>query len=156
MTRVRILSQDLDGGFFPSMRALRSYNPDNPDAYIYSVLDQMENYRENGVFHLRICYWEIIALEFPCNEWLQSSNFIEETEVSGFEAVELAWNNFVGLRLTPDSVFSAVENGANYHYGVGNLRAYNWGIFGPGMGYYNVYRVDLYIATSKNMYSDIN
>ena len=76
--------------------------------------------------------------------------------MSGFEAVELAWNNFVGLRLTPDSVFSAVENGANYHYGVGNLRAFNWGIFGPGMGYYNVYRVDLYIATSKNIYCDIN
>ena len=146
-----MLSHDLDGGFFPSMQDVRSFNPDNPDANIYSILYQMENYRENGVFRLRICYKEITQFEFPCNEWTQSSNFLEETEVSDFEIIELAFENFGGLRLTPLSIYNAVENGLNFHYGVGNLRGYNWGIFGPGVSWYNVQKVELYIGTSMDI-----
>ena len=93
---------------------------------------------------------EVSTIEFPCNEWIQSSNFIEETEVVGFKPIHLAWSNFVGLKLVPLSIFNTVENGNNYHYGIGNLRAFNWGIFGPGNGYYNVLKVELYITKSKN------
>ena len=72
-----------------------SWNTDEPDSLRYSILDQMEKYRKNGVFHLRICFPDYTEDEFPCNEWEQSSNFVLETTVSGFKAIRLTFLDLV-------------------------------------------------------------
>ena len=65
---------------------------DNPDADLFSILDQMENFRnQDGNFHLRVCYPELSVNGSSCNEWIQSSNPVTETEITGFQAISLAF-----------------------------------------------------------------
>ena len=70
-------------------------------------MDQVENYRKDGVFHIRICYDELAEDGFPCNEWTQSSNFVEETNVTDFNALDITFKQsgdggtFGGLGLSP-------------------------------------------------------
>ena len=65
---MKVLNHDTAGGYFKDLDQARSHNSDDPDAPLYSILDQVENFRMDGVFHIRICYKEL-SQDFPCNEW---------------------------------------------------------------------------------------
>ena len=83
-TWFKIFSHHARGGMFSrnDRTEPNNWNSDDPDSLRYSIIDQIEKYRKNGVFHLRICFPDYTEDEFPCNEFEQSSNFVTETSVS--------------------------------------------------------------------------
>ena len=149
---LKVFSHDMDGGFFASKGAIKSYNADKPDADLYSILGHIEKYRKEGVFHIRICYEELTQYNFPCNEWTQSSNFVEETEVTDFEKIQLTFDesSFGGLVIQPSSKHAVITSGGNWYYAIGAQFAMNWGIAGPGR---EINKVELYLAISKSEYN---
>ena len=67
-----MFSHDTAGGLFIDQEDALTKNPDNPEASLYSVLDQLETLRSpEGSLRLRLCYPE---LDGGCNEWVQTSN----------------------------------------------------------------------------------
>ena len=60
-------------------------NSDNPSALLYSQLDKLECFRNDGKFHLRIVYPELGG----SNEWIQKSNPVADRKIEGFKAVKL-------------------------------------------------------------------
>ena len=156
-TWVKVFSHDVAGRFFPSKHEAKNWNADNPDADLYSILDQVENYRKNGVFHIRLCVPELASkYDFPCNEWTQSSNFVEEIEVTDFEEIELtmkgpSWQSFAGLALAPKRRHTLIASiPGNYWFSIGCQAPYNWGIYGPsGADPYEIHKIELYLAIGK-------
>ena len=107
-----------------------NWNKDDPDSLRFSILDQIENYRKNGVFHLRICFPDYTEDHpFPCNEWEQSSNFVKETSVSGFKAIKLTYPkcsgemDFVGLYKVGSSYYTVTCLSWYFSFGM----TYIWG-----------------------------
>ena len=44
----------------------------------------------DGYFHLQLCYPGAVAGQYnACNEWKQTSNPATESQITGFEAVDL-------------------------------------------------------------------
>ena len=63
-----------------------SKNPENPNAYLFSILNNLENYRgKDGTFQFKLCYPKV----GKCNEWIQTSNPAKETNIRGFKAISL-------------------------------------------------------------------
>ena len=141
---MKVFSHDSEGGFFPDTESAKSYNKDDPNADLYSILDQIENYRKDGVFHIRICYDELAEDNFPCNEWTQSSNFVEETNITDFKAIEITFKagdggTFGGLGFCPScSSYTLIDDTPhtyNYYYSIGSIIQLGIGFYGPwGMG----------------------
>ena len=72
---IKVYQHNSAGGFFANEKAARSSNPTDPSADLYSILDRVEDFRKDGVFHIRICWPEVesgLISGFPCNEWTQS------------------------------------------------------------------------------------
>ena len=72
-----------------------SKNIDNPTAALYSILDQLEDYRNSdGKLHFKLCYPELTwgTDGKTCNEWIQSSNPYTDTTITDFEAISLAFD----------------------------------------------------------------
>ena len=97
------------GGLFSSRTDALSKNSDNPNANLYSILNQLEQYRcKDGNFHFRLCYPEF----GKCNEWIQSSNPATETTIRGFRAISLAFKTngvrgaWAGLGKSTDNSYS--------------------------------------------------
>ena len=96
---VKIFSHDTAGGVFPTVEAASSMNPDKPEAALFSVLDKVEQFRDNSnLLHFKLCYpllQNLPGLEAssPCNEWVQSSNPARAATISGFQAISLAFPN---------------------------------------------------------------
>ena len=147
---MKVFSHDASGRFFPSKDQAKSWNPDNPDALLYSILDQIENYRKDGVFHVRLCIPEFVSqYDFPCNEWKQSSNFVETDAVTDFEAVELTYqpDEFAGLALTPTRSHTLVAmQPGGYWFAIGCQYPYSWGIHGI---YEPIHKMELYLAVGR-------
>ena len=75
-----VFKHDTAGGVFGSVAEALNKNPDNPDAPLFSILDQMETFRTDwGVFHLNLCYGGA-----GCNVWKQTSNPVTESNITGF------------------------------------------------------------------------
>ena len=76
----------MSGGFFNGAADTMSKNPDDENARLFSILDQLERLSSSlGVFRLRQCYPEYD--EPKCNEWVQSSNPAKESIITGFKAI---------------------------------------------------------------------
>lgn len=91
---VKLFSHYVPAGLFTSYDDVGSKNPCNPEADLYSILDQLETYRNTeGKFHFKLCYpeltWGIDGK--TCNEWIQSSNPYTESNITDFEAISLAF-----------------------------------------------------------------
>ena len=71
---VKVFSHDTGGGLFSSQEEALNKNPDNPDAELFSILDQLENYRDHeGILHFKLCYPELTGVGGGhCNEWTQT------------------------------------------------------------------------------------
>ena len=90
---VKVFSHDTAGGLFSSQEGALSKNPDNPDAELFSILDQLEDYRDHeGILHFKLCYPEITGVGGGhCNEWTQTSNPLYYSTIQGFQAIALAF-----------------------------------------------------------------
>ena len=83
---IKIFGHNTAGGLFSSTTDAMSKNPENPNAYLFSILNNLENYRgKDGNFQFKLCYPEV----GKCNEWIQSSNPATETIIKGFKAISL-------------------------------------------------------------------
>ena len=114
-------------------------------------MNQIENYRKDGIFHVRLCYEELSQHTFPCNEWTQSSNFAEETKITDFIPIEITLTGpsddlFPGLKLSSSQ--HALITAGNYWFGIGGQFAYNWGLYGPFPDATQVQKLELYLAIS--------
>ena len=108
---LKVFSHDTRGGLFSSQDNAGHKNPEMPyTAKLFSILDQLENFRENdGNFHLKLCYpeltWGIDGQ--TCNEWKQSSNPYTDSLITGFQPIFLAFtqdsyfNDWRGLGKSP-------------------------------------------------------
>ena len=101
-----MFSHDTAGGLFKSSCEAKFKNPENPDANLFSVLNQLETFRLNlGSFHLKLCYPEL----GDCNEWTQTSNPATDSTILGFKAITLGFPKnsyrqaFGGLGVSPAS-----------------------------------------------------
>jgi len=82
-----------------------SKNVDDPNAQLYSILGQLEDYRSGGRFHFRLCYPELVGVNGGdgCNEWTQTSNPATESTITGFQPISLSFlynsylENWVGI-----------------------------------------------------------
>ena len=82
----KIFSHNSEGGLFKSRNDAMYKNPDNSNANLFSILNQIENYRKiDGNFQFKLCYPDFDK----CNEWIQSSNPVTETKITGFRAISL-------------------------------------------------------------------
>ena len=65
-------------------------NIDDPEADLFSILNDLESMRNaEGVFHFKLCYPEL-AEDFPCNEWVQSSNPLTQQKITGFAGIRVS------------------------------------------------------------------
>ena len=115
----------------PDRMDVIDFNDDDPDAFRYSILHKLEQFRLGDIFHLKICYPEY-ADDFPCNEWTQSSNFLTKEEVSNFKPVKITYprrsrydnGRFQGLKQTQGWYRNyMVSTAQHWDYGIG----YGWG-----------------------------
>ena len=129
----KVFQHNTAGGLFSSLEDALNKNPDNPDADLYSILDQMENFRnQDGTFHLRVCYPELSVNGSSCNEWIQSSNPVTETEITGYQAISLAFtkngnNNAwkgLGLEKTNNTLIADCPKNAQKWWGA--IGAIEW------------------------------
>ena len=94
---IKVYQQNSKSGLFWSNLTDALYkNPDNPNADLYSILSKLENYRSRGAekrFRFKLCYpeltWGIDGKK--CNEWYQTSNPATDSNITGFEAIDLAF-----------------------------------------------------------------
>ena len=111
---------------------------------------------DDGVFHFKLCYPEL-SEEFPCNEWIQSSNPVTESNITGYSGVKLTYPKngiggpFQGLGLSPLSFgYNLIDDApshGNWFSSIGTIKA---GI-GPGIipgpsGEPAVKKNELYVA----------
>ena len=72
-----------------------------PAAKLYSILNQLENYRDSdGKFQFKLCYPQLTWGKDgkTCNEWIQSSNIYTESDITDFQEIFLAFGiNSLGL-----------------------------------------------------------
>ena len=119
-----IFSHDARGGVFSSQADAANKNADSPDAYLFSILDQLEEFRgSDGKFRFKLCYPELTwgVGGKTCNEWMQTSNPMTETTITGFESVSLAFiydsylNPWKGLGKSPPNLPSSTIDDAPAH-----------------------------------------
>ena len=55
---IKVFSHDSTGGVFANADDALRKNAEDPDALLYSVLDQLEKYRSKIGFHFKLCYPE--------------------------------------------------------------------------------------------------
>ena len=86
---VKVFNHNSAGGiYFKSRADALSKNPDNPNANLFSRLNQLDKYKgSDGNFKFKLCYPEFDK----CNEWIQSSNPATDTTIKGFKPISLAF-----------------------------------------------------------------
>ena len=116
----------------------------NPHADLFSILDQLERYRgSDGNFRFKLCYRELTWGEVgrKCNEWIQSSNPLTETTITGFKAISLAftitsykkpWGGLgKSLSQWPYAAIDDSPSQSYWWFAIGSTRVNNGGIPGP-------------------------
>ena len=147
-------------GFFANHVDAHNKNPGNESAEMFSILDQLEEFRDcDGNFHFKICYPELAEnFSFPCNEWIQSRNPFNEKLLRGYKPINItfqsATQDFNGLGLSArgrgdsfidDAPF--LKNDFERAFSIGSLRGKD-GKF-PGPPPYFVEQVELFINPGK-------
>jgi len=155
LTWKKVYSHDVDGGLFANLDEAKKKNIDDESASLFSVLYNLESMRnDDGVFHFKLCYPEL-SEEFPCNEWIQSSNPVTESNVTGYSGVKLTYPKngirgpFQGLGLSPPSFVNNLIDDAPSHgkwwSSIGTIKAIGSGII-PGPYGQTVKKNELYVA----------
>ena len=82
-------------GFFKDGLDALNKNADDEDADMFSILDQLEEYRTcNGTFHFKLCFPELREnFSFPCNEWTQFNNPVYDSITRDFKPVNISFQS---------------------------------------------------------------
>ena len=143
-------------GFFANHEDAHNKNSDNETADMFSILDQVEEYRNcDGNFHFKICYPELQEnYSFPCNEWIQSLNPFNDKLLRGFKPINITFQSvtqdFNGLGMSArgrgdsfidDSPFMTSD--PERAFSIGSLRGKDGKFAGPPP--YYVEKVELFI-----------
>jgi len=158
---VKVFNHNTAGGFFDASNSpddVLSKNPTDPNAELYSILDTLENFRdEEGKFTFKLCYPEEYAGNGAgrCNEWKQTSNPATETTITGFEAIgTLAWNirsddkPWGGLGKNADSRYALIDDlpkSGDWWTAIGAFVSYGSASTIPGPRPRKVTKVELYV-----------
>ena len=154
-TWVRVFNHDRrSGGWFPcdnpENKEQRRSNEDDPDAGRFSILDEMDKYKKDGVFHIKLCYPEYTE-EFPCNEWTQSSNFERDSEIFHYKPLRITYKesfrgiDFEGLKLKNNYPQFLSASGPYYYFGLGYCQRDGSHFTGP-YGKPEVQHLEIYLA----------
>eukprot|EP00091_Calanus_sinicus_P000622 TRINITY_DN10538_c0_g1_i1.p1 TRINITY_DN10538_c0_g1~~TRINITY_DN10538_c0_g1_i1.p1 ORF type:complete len:207 (+),score=44.02 TRINITY_DN10538_c0_g1_i1:516-1136(+) len=163
----KVFAHNTSGGFFINLEDVKSKNPENENADLFSILDQLEMFRDKeGFFRFKVCYPEVqYTAIYPCNEWIQSSNPLHETIITGFKPLRIAFPKtstggiFGGLGLSPpsssDTLIDETPSHGNWYFAIGALN--NWHkkdtIPGPVSSTSDlaaVKKVEMFVRISKN------
>ena len=143
-------------GFFANHEDAHNKNSDNETADMFSILDQIEEYRNcDGNFHFKICYPDLQEnYSFPCNEWIQSLNPFNDKLLRGFKPINITFQSvtqdFNGLGMSArgrgdsfidDSPFMTSD--PERAFSIGSLRGKDGKFAGPPP--YYVEKVELFI-----------
>ena len=154
---VKVFNQKTEGqvsGMFSNKQDALNKNPNQPNANLYSILDQLENFRNpEGNFHLKLCYPDVTpALTGlggkKCNEWVQSSNPVTETNITGYQPISIAYN-FKGLGPCEHAlaVMDSTPGAGNWFFAIGVSAGHHiYGTSFPGPGF-TAWNVNLNILT---------
>ena len=157
----KVFGHDISGGLF-SLGDVGNKNPDNPDAELFSILDQLETYRGNdGNFLFKICYPELTmgGRQSHCNVWLQSSNPYTESIITGFKPVSLSFpfngdgEDWQGLGLNEDTSKAWIDDApssSQWWMAIGAISDENGKLPGPSnQDDLMVTQVELFVSTSR-------
>ena len=153
---VKVFGHDTAGGLFSRRADALTKNEDNPDAQLFSILNQLEKYRgSDGNFQFKLCYPELNK----CNEWIQSSNPATETTIRGFKPISLAFKTngighaWAGLGKSSSNKYSEVliddaPAYMNSHCAIGACAYWPGKPMIPGpRGENGITKVNLYVMT---------
>ena len=135
----KVYSHDITGGLFANLEEAKKKNIDDENSKLFSRLYDLESMKDKeDVFHFKLCYIERTDVEFPCNEWKQSSNPLTEKKVTGYEKIRLTWplqsdkRPFEGLvQSTPDKNLIDDSEGSNWGNSIGTIKDSKGKIPGP-------------------------
>ena len=134
-----MFSHDASAGVFENVTDALSKNPKDENAKLFSILDQLENFRTcEGAFHFKLCYPGLIhsPTGSSCNEWAQSSNPVYEKKVTGLRLLKIAFptgssggtrHTWAGLKYT--GKYEVASEGG--YFVIGSRIAYQGKIKGP-------------------------
>ena len=60
-------------------------NPSDPNAKLFSILFVLDDFKIDGMFHMRIVYPELGG----SNEWIQTSNPVRDSIIEGYQPLSL-------------------------------------------------------------------
>ena len=111
---------------------------------------------DDGVFHFKLCHPERTEHNFPCNEWIQSSNPVLESTITGYVGIDLTWPEagcagaFQGLGQSNPSqnVMDDTPSGGCWWNSVGTISPFGDSIPGPvatGQNGISVKKKELYV-----------
>ena len=81
---IKVFNHNAAGGkFFTNFDDALSKNTIDPNANLYSILNQLDIFKGGkGKFKLKIC-WPQMTTPKKCNEWFQTSNPAVDTAITG-------------------------------------------------------------------------
>ena len=152
-----MFSHNVTAGMFSSSKDALLKNQNDASADLFSNLGNLHTMQlPDGIFHLKVCFPDLIdEFKNPCNEWIQTSNPVTETTITGYKPIRLTFPKrgdggpFMGLGLNqadlrshtliddmPDSGFWWLAIGAISEFGTGTI---------PGPCCQTVSQVELFI-----------
>ena len=176
---MKIFSHDSTGGvFFERKRDdVLLKNPGNPDAKLFSILKDMENYRDgDGKFHFKLCYpphkmnvngqWmngdSHVGMDGICNEWTQTSNPITEGTITGYQEIHLdfphkgnqqPWGGLGRTNMNDTNAFPSLidDTGTDgfWWMAIGASSNHQHKDTFPGPFWHNVNKVDFYVKLER-------
>ena len=155
---MKVFSHNTEGGLFTDIADALSKNPDNPEKDLFSILNKLEDYRnQEGHFHFKLCYPELQGVNGGnCNEWTQSSNPVSQGTVSKFRPISIEFpkdgleRSWGGLgRSNWDETNALLDDtgtDSKWWSAIGAMKYHGNGTTFPGPFPNYVTRVELFIA----------
>ena len=135
---IKVFSHDTSGGLFSNKDQVLKSNPENSDAYLYSIFYRLEEFRNSeGNFQFKLCYPEIKGIGGKsCNEWIQSSNPATDSDITGFKPISMAfvknsinqeWKG-LGINLAGIQGYSLIDDAPSHGFWFSAIGAFRyWG-----------------------------
>jgi len=153
-----VYRHDKTGGYFGDLNIRTGVNKDDPDALLYSRLDELDTLSADGAYRFKF-----VDAAGPIVEWYQTSNPTTASDIEGYVPVAVpdpetfpdrAYNgDFGGIGLNDENKrnYALIDSSPHHTHwwmSLGNLQPWNGLI--PGWAGSGTSRVELYVQ-SKNV-----
>jgi hypothetical protein len=129
-----------------------SLNANEPNNDNFAILDQLENFRQNGAFEFKLV-WPNNGL--ADQHWSQTSNPVTDGIIKGYKAIKAphSSNGWGGLEKGGTySLLDGTVNHGNWYYSVGSFQSWRGGIPGPSAA---VSKVELYARGVEDIWAPV-